>query len=87
MANKRGSTVGRMSAVFKYGAFVSVVLGAFDFAGGLRGKKPEMEGMDDKERADYIRRNRRRPIEETIAHVGEGRGTSTKRCLSDVAYS
>jgi hypothetical protein len=34
-------------------------------------KDPE---QDEFERKEYLRKNRRRPIEETIAEVGEGRG-------------
>lgn len=64
-----------MPAILGYGAFTSVVLAVFDFTGAsLRGKRPEIEGMDEFERKEHLRRNRRRPIEETLANVGEGRG-------------
>lgn len=63
-----------MPAVLGYGAFTSVLLGGFEYTGGLRGKRPEIEDMDEHERKEHLRRNRRRPIEETLANVGEGRG-------------
>lgn len=64
-----------MPAILGYGAFTSVVLAVFEYTGGsLRGKRPEIEGMDEFERKEHLRRNRRRPIEETLANIGEGRG-------------
>lgn len=65
-----------MPAILGYGAFTSVVLAVFDYTGAsLRGKRPEIEGMDEFERKEHLRKNRRRPIEETLAEIGEGRGT------------
>jgi hypothetical protein len=59
------------------GALFSVVLTVFDFCGGsLVGKKPESEFVDEFERKEHLRKNRRRPLTETIADLGEGRGTS-----------
>ncbi|KAI1319961.1 hypothetical protein F5Y16DRAFT_405790 [Xylariaceae sp. FL0255] len=74
-----GASVGlrtsRMPAILGYGALFSIVTTAFDVTGGtLRGKRTEMEGMDEYERKEYLRTNRRRPIEETISEIGEGRG-------------
>ncbi|KUI71913.1 hypothetical protein VM1G_08036 [Cytospora mali] len=70
-----GMRSGRMPVILGYGAFTAVTLAAFDFCGGsLRGKKPEIEGMDEFERKEYLRTTRRRPIEETIENLGEGRG-------------
>lgn len=67
-----------MPLVLGYGAVTSVLLTAFEYTGGsLRGKMPEIEGMDEFERKEYLRKNRRRPIEETLAEVGEGRGKSS----------
>jgi len=50
----------------------SVIMAVADFTGGsLKGKRdPE---VDEYERKVALRTNRRRPIEETIAEVGEGR--------------
>ena len=64
-----------MPAVLGYGAFTSILLAAFEYTGAsLKGKKPEIEGMDEFERKQHLRTNRRRPLEETLAEVGEGRG-------------
>ncbi|KAI0432424.1 hypothetical protein F5Y09DRAFT_329634 [Xylaria sp. FL1042] len=70
-----GLRTGRIPRILGFGAIFSVVMTVFDYTGGsLRGKRPEMEGMDEYERKEYIRKNRRRPIEETIAEIGEARG-------------
>ncbi|RDW67942.1 putative NADH2 dehydrogenase (ubiquinone) 21.3K chain [Coleophoma cylindrospora] len=69
-----GLRVGRTPAVVGYGFLCAVVLGAFDFTGGrLTGylKDPE---VDEFERKQELRKNRRRPIQETIDELGEGRG-------------
>jgi len=65
-----------MPRILGFGAFFSVAMTAFDYTGGsLRGKRTEVEGMDEYERKEFLRKNRRRPIEETIADIGEGRGS------------
>lgn len=49
-------------------------MGAYDYTGGsLRGYKKDPE-VDEFARKEALRKNRRRPIEETIGEVGEGRG-------------
>jgi len=61
-------------AMLGYGAALAVILGAFDYGGGsLTGYKedPEVDQVDKKE---FLRRNRRIPVEQTIAELGEGRG-------------
>ena len=53
----------------------AVILGAYDYTGGvLTGYKKDNE-VDEFERKEYLRKNRRRPIEQTISELGEGRGT------------
>ncbi|KAF3763864.1 hypothetical protein M406DRAFT_357256 [Cryphonectria parasitica EP155] len=70
-----GMRSGRMSVILGYGAATSVALSLFEYSGGsLRGKTPEIAGMDAAERRDYLRKIRRKPIEETLEGVGEGRG-------------
>ncbi|KAI3339293.1 hypothetical protein F4824DRAFT_498560 [Ustulina deusta] len=74
-----GATLGlrtsRIPRILGFGAAFSVVMTAFDYTGGsLRGTRTEVPGMDEYERKEYLRKNRRRPIDETIADVGEGRG-------------
>lgn len=65
---------GSIPAVIGFGTLSAVVLGAYDFTGGSLsgpGKSPE---QDDFERKQELRKNRRRPIEQTISELGEGRG-------------
>lgn len=53
---------------------------AFDITGGsFAGKGPNERPdiIDEYERKEYLRKNRRRPLVETIADVGEGRGKLT----------
>lgn len=58
------------------GAFTAVVLGVFDFTGGkLTGWTRETD-EDRFERKEYLRKNRRRSGEETIAQLGDGRAGS-----------
>lgn len=66
---------GSLPAVLGYGTMAAVLLGAFDYTGGrINGWNRDPEA-DEFDRKQYMRKNRRRPIEETIAEVGEGRGT------------
>ncbi|KAI9773335.1 MAG: hypothetical protein M1840_007550 [Geoglossum simile] len=61
-------------AVLGYGAGLAVLLGTFNYTGGkLTGytKDPDVDEFDRKE---YLRKNRRRPIQEVIDELGEGRG-------------
>ena len=63
-----------MPRIIGYGLFTAVALTAYEFTGGtLKGylNRPE---VDEYERKEMLRKNRRRPIEETIAEIGEGRG-------------
>ncbi|KAI0965560.1 hypothetical protein F4678DRAFT_476556 [Xylaria arbuscula] len=70
-----GLKTGRMPRILGFGAAFAVVMTTFDYTGGsLRGKRTEVPEMDEYERKEYLRKNRRRPIEETIIDVGEGRG-------------
>lgn len=63
-----------MPAVLGYGAGLAVLLGTFDYTGGvLTGYSKDPE-VDEYERKEMLRRNRRRPIQETVTELGEGRG-------------
>lgn len=62
-----------MPRIVGYGALTAVVLAAYEYTGGsLRGKGRDPE-VDEYERKEMLRKNRRRPMEETIAEIGEGR--------------
>lgn len=53
---------------------MAVVLSAFQFTGGrLQGYRRDPE-IDEVARKEYMRKNRRRPIDETVNQLGEGRG-------------
>lgn len=68
------TTAGTTPAVLGYGAGLAITMFVYDFGGGeLSGywKDPE---VDEYERHERLRKNRRRPIEETISELGEGRG-------------
>ncbi|MCJ1288366.1 hypothetical protein MMC26_007721 [Xylographa opegraphella] len=61
-------------AVLGYGAGLAVFLGTFDYTGGvLTGYEKEAD-VDEYERKQQLRKNRRVPIQETINDLGEGRG-------------
>lgn len=64
-----------MPRILGFGAIFSVVLTTFEYTGGsLRGAESRASYPDEYERKEFLRLNRRRPIEETIAQLGEGRG-------------
>ncbi|XXH01405.1 p48 polypeptide of DNA primase [Hypoxylon texense] len=71
-----GLRTGRMPQILGIGAAFSVIMSAFEFTGGtLRGgPRTEAPEMDEYARKEYLRKNRRRPIAETISEIGEGRG-------------
>merc|ERR1711964_558823 len=69
-----GLRFGSTPAVLGFGALTAVVLGAYDYTGGaLTGYRKDPE-MDEFDRKEALRKNRRRPIDQTISEIGEGRG-------------
>jgi len=52
----------------------SVVLSLYNYTGGKITGKGGNKYVDEYERKMELRKNRRRPIEETIDDIGEGRG-------------
>ncbi|MCJ1364214.1 hypothetical protein MMC16_003323 [Acarospora aff. strigata] len=61
-------------SVLGYGAGLAVLLGTFDYTGAaLTGYTKDPE-VDEYERKELLRRNRRRPIQQTVEELGEGRG-------------
>lgn len=69
------STTGRtLPAFLGYGALLSVIMGVYDYTGGsLRGYEKD-PNVDEVDRREFLRKNVRRPIWETIQELGEGRG-------------
>ncbi len=67
-----------MPAVLGYGACAAILLGVFDYTGGVLSGYEDQTDVDEYERKEHLRKNRRRPIQETIDELGEGRGESRK---------
>ncbi|KAL8713863.1 MAG: hypothetical protein Q9220_002008 [cf. Caloplaca sp. 1 TL-2023] len=61
-------------AVLGFGALLAIVEGTFNYTGGrITGFAQDSE-TDPYEQKEQLRRNKRRPIEETLQELGEGRG-------------
>lgn len=67
-------TVRTLPAVLGYGATVSIVMAAFNFTGGTISGLSKSPYVDEYERKEALRANKRRPIQETLSELGEGRG-------------
>ena len=61
-------------AVMGYGAALSVVLAAFTYTGGKLTGYERDPAVDEVSRKEYLRKNRRRPVDEIVNELGEGRG-------------
>ena len=62
-----------MPAVLGFGAGLAVIQGGSAYTGGLEGYRRD-PNVDEYERKERLRKERRRPIEETLRELGEGRG-------------
>ncbi|KAH7625657.1 hypothetical protein SMAC4_08751 [Sordaria macrospora] len=73
-----GSVMGlrslRFPVILGFGALAGATVGTFAFTGGTLWGYKRDPNVDEYERKEAMRLNRRRPIEETLAEVGEGRG-------------
>jgi hypothetical protein len=69
-------TVRTVPSVLGYGAGLAIILGTFDYTGGVLTGYERDPNVDEYDRKEQLRKNRRRPIQETIEELGEGRGTS-----------
>jgi hypothetical protein len=67
-------TVRTAPAVAGYGTALAVVLGTWQYAGGKITGYAIDPTVDEVARKEYVRKNRRRPMEETLEQIGEGRG-------------
>ncbi|KIW00894.1 uncharacterized protein PV09_07646 [Verruconis gallopava] len=61
-------------AFFGYGSALASLLFIFDYTGSRWSVHSRDPDVDEVARKEMIRKNRRRPIAETIAELGEGRG-------------
>jgi len=57
-----------------YGTALATILAVFDYSGGTLWGNYAHDGSDEVSRKEFIRKNRRRPVEETVLQLGEGRG-------------
>lgn len=69
--------------MFAYGGALAVFVSAFTFTGSQLTGLARDRTVDEVSRKEHLRKNRRRPIEETINEIGEGRGTDNACLLSD----
>lgn len=69
-------TVRSAPAVIGHGAALAVILGAFTYTGGKLSGYTRDPNVDEVGRKEYLRKNRRRPVEGTVHNLGEGRGKS-----------
>ena len=65
-------------AVLGFGAFTSVLMGAFDFTGGMLTGYGKDKEVDEFERKEQLRTTRRRPVEETLRELGESNGMADR---------
>ncbi|KAI9797873.1 MAG: hypothetical protein M1833_005073 [Piccolia ochrophora] len=63
-----------MPSVMGYGAGLAVAMGVFDYTGGRLTGYPKDHEVDEFERKEALRKNRRRPVQEIVEELGEGRG-------------
>lgn len=68
------SLVRTFPAVLGWGAGLATVQGAFDYTGGKFSGYEKDPNVDEYERKEKLRKDRRRPIQETLEQMGEGRG-------------
>ncbi|MCJ1338496.1 hypothetical protein MMC09_003784 [Bachmanniomyces sp. S44760] len=61
-------------AVLGYGAGLAILLGTYDYTGGFLSGYEKDPTIDEYARKEKLRKNRRRPIQETLDELGEGRG-------------
>lgn len=67
-------TVRSVSAILGYGSGLAIVLSAFTFTGGRLSGHARDPAVDEVSRKEYLRKNRRKNMDETIHELGEGRG-------------
>lgn len=61
-------------AFFGYGTALALLTFAFDYSGSKFGTTNRDFNVDEVERKEFLRKNRRRPLSETLSELGEGRG-------------
>ena len=59
----------------------------FDYTGGKFSGYDKDPNVDEYERKENLRKNRRRPIQETLEQLGEGRGKTNHCLIQDFALT
>lgn len=65
-------------AFMGYGSGLAILVFAFDYTGARWTGFKRDPDVDEVDRKEWIRNNKRRPLSETIYELGEGRGTFLK---------
>lgn len=65
---------GSLPAVVGYGGALAIIIGTFTYSGNALTRNRMEAGVDEVSRKEQNRTLRRRPIQETIHFLGEGRG-------------
>lgn len=84
MTSQQDTNIGTarsLPAVLGYGTVLATLMGVFDFAGGAMTGYKQDPDIDEFERKERLRKNYRRPIQETVAELGEGRGKGQSAAL------
>lgn len=76
-----GATVRTIPAVLGLGVGLAVLQGVFTYTGGAFSGYDKGPSVDEFDRKQQLRKNRRRPIQETLDELGEGRGTKPPHIL------
>lgn len=58
-----------------------MLLGTYDYTGGVLSGYDKDPSVDEYLRKEHLRKNRRRPIQETLDELGEGRGTTSQELI------
>lgn len=64
-------------ALLGYGVALSAVMSGYEYTGGSLFGYSKDKNVDEYERRTQLRKNFQSPAEQTIAELGEGRGTLT----------
>ncbi|KAL9027045.1 MAG: hypothetical protein Q9196_004377 [Gyalolechia fulgens] len=73
-------------AVLGFGAVLAIIQGTHEYTGGKLSGYERDPSVDEYERKEQLRRNRRRPIEETLQELGEGRAYKNSTKLRERVY-
>jgi len=65
-----------------YGGALSIILAAFTYTGGRLSGYQRDPTVDEVSRKEYLRKNRRRPVDQIVNELGEGRGRNTLEDLT-----